>query len=514
MQYVSTVVTDIDNTLYDWVRIWHRPFVAMVDKVEAISELDRAVILADCQAVFQAHGTTEYAFVLGELKCLRKKHGKADFLPLYQSAIDAYREERRRVLELYDDVDESLQVMKDRGCLIVAYTESKAFYTNYRLRALGLDRLIDAVFSPPDDDVPYDVQIAALRGKVAEEYTLRRTKSYFTPPGERKPNPRLLEHLIEKVGADPRQAIYVGDSLMKDVAMAKSVAVTDVWAKYGYSVEGRAEYDLLRQVTHWSPDEVSRERVISAEGVAPTYTLESGFSELLSLFEFVPHHTYDSKETKVYLDAWQKTIGVQQHFNELGMKLRGLAVAILTTFLGVAGLAAKEGLYAELAGRKVPVGGIVLFAGAGVWYLFGMMDREWYHRLLGGGVKHGHFIENASGRPELALTNTISNASPSTIMGRTFRSVDKLNWFYRLGAVLLVACGLVMLTVGRPEAAVDVANEAKSMVEESQKKHDSDGNTTAAASSVVDPTSTKSGKSTPDQSANGVESPALPQSEN
>ena len=80
-------------------------------------------------------------------------------------------------------------------------------------------------------------------------------------------------------------AAYVGDSLMKDVAMAQSVGIKDVWAKYGSSHQ-KAEYELLRRVTHWTQEAVEKEKAISAREVAPTYVLEHSFAELLGLFEF------------------------------------------------------------------------------------------------------------------------------------------------------------------------------------------------------------------------------------
>jgi FMN phosphatase YigB (HAD superfamily) len=80
--------------------------------------------------------------------------------------------------------------------------------------------------------------------------------------------------------------VYVGDNLMKDVAMAVDCGVEDVWAKYGQA-HRRPEYKLLVDVTHWTPEEVEREQKIKErEDVHPTHTLHNGFSDLLKLFEF------------------------------------------------------------------------------------------------------------------------------------------------------------------------------------------------------------------------------------
>ena len=69
--------------------------------------------------------------------------------------------------------------------------------------------------------------------------------------------------------------------------------MTEIWAKYGVA-QNREQYGLLRRVTHWTDDEVARERDLAQQlsvkgrGLSPRYTLEHSFDELLQLFDFVP----------------------------------------------------------------------------------------------------------------------------------------------------------------------------------------------------------------------------------
>jgi phosphoglycolate phosphatase len=87
--------------------------------------------------------------------------------------------------------------------------------------------------------------------------------------------------------SDANRVVYIGDSLMKDVAMARSVGAIDVWAKYGVA-QNRKEYDLLRRVTHWTDADVEREKEIAERPhVSPTVVLDRSFDELLRHFEFV-----------------------------------------------------------------------------------------------------------------------------------------------------------------------------------------------------------------------------------
>ena len=76
---------------------------------------------------------------------------------------------------------------------------------------------------------------------------------------------------------------------MKDVTMALDAGIDDAWAKYGIAHK-RAEYKLLQDVTHWTPEDVAREQSINErEHVKPTFTLENSFSQLLDGFEFTDH---------------------------------------------------------------------------------------------------------------------------------------------------------------------------------------------------------------------------------
>jgi len=63
---------------------------------------------------------------------------------------------------------------------------------------------------------------------------------------------------------------------------------------------------------------------------------------------------------------------------------------------------------------------------------FYFMDRYWYHKLLLGSVKHAEKIEESLSNivPEMALTKTISKASPSRGLGLEIHSSKKITIFY------------------------------------------------------------------------------------
>jgi len=286
----NTLITDLDNTLFDWVELWLKCFSPMLDGIAKTSGLPKEKLIPEIAAVHQRHGTSEYSFLIEEIPSIQQLLDGRPATEVFAEPIEIYREQRRKFLRLYPTVAETLLEIKGRGTRIIGYTESMAFYSNYRLQSLGLDGVLDYVFCPKDHLLPEHIRKEDLRKYPAEHYKLRYTKQKFTPKGSKKPDTAVLDALISGLGLDKSDCVYVGDNLMKDVAMALDCGVEDVWAKFGQAHK-RPEYKLLQDVTHWTPDEVEREQKIKErEHVSPTHTLEQTFSEILDLFDFEDFH--------------------------------------------------------------------------------------------------------------------------------------------------------------------------------------------------------------------------------
>ena len=276
----SVLITDVDNTLLDWVTIWHASFSPMLAKLIDKSGISAELLIPEIRSVHQRHGTSEYAFLINEVPLLKEAAGDADVREFYADAIGAFRQARRQSLALYSGVMDFLLSVKSRGTLIVAYTESKAFYTEYRFRKLGLDKVVDYLYSPPDHELPIGVTKKDLRRYPDSQYEMERTEHRYTPDGELKPNPKILSDILTDIGARRDQAVYVGDSLMKDIVMAKDVGILDAHAAYGAAQHTEA-YSLLKSVTHWTKEDVRREaRINQHPPVKPSRTLASRLDEL------------------------------------------------------------------------------------------------------------------------------------------------------------------------------------------------------------------------------------------
>ncbi len=279
----SVLVTDFDNTLYDWVEMWYRAFSAMFEVLLEDTGHDPDDLKAAFRRVYRLHGTSEYAYVIEELTELAPEMLPEERVERFKSAIVAYRNARQGALHLYPTVRETLHTLKSSGCLIVVFTESLGYHSRKRLKSLGLDGVVDFLYTPPHFSRTFEPEYPP-----DSEIELIHTIHKYTEPDEYKPDVHVLNRILEEVGASKSETIYVGDSPMKDIAMAQDAGVTDVHATYGLAQQ-RPEYDLLRAVSHWIDEDIERERQIhSRDDVTPSFVLKESFGELLYLFVFVP----------------------------------------------------------------------------------------------------------------------------------------------------------------------------------------------------------------------------------
>jgi FMN phosphatase YigB (HAD superfamily) len=282
----KVLITDLDNTLFDWVDLWYVCFAPMMQTIAEIAQIDVEVLKLHIKAIHQKHGTSEYSFLLEELRpVIAPSLSEQQLMERFAPAVYVFRENRRKHLALYPAVADTLLKVRGAGARLIAYTESMGFYSNYRLRRLGLDGVFHEVFSPQDHEIPKDMTLEQIRKYPAEHYQLKFTKHSYTPKGSLKPDPAVLRAIIRKVASDPKDCVYVGDSLFKDVRMAKEVGVTDIWAKYGQA-QHKSEYTLLREVTHWTVQDVEREKKLREHHAEPSVVLQQNFGELLTHFTF------------------------------------------------------------------------------------------------------------------------------------------------------------------------------------------------------------------------------------
>jgi histidinol phosphatase-like enzyme len=102
------------------------------------------------------------------------------------------------------------------------------------------------------------------------------------PSHESKPNPRVLLDIVTKQHFAMSQVAYVGDSLSKDVLMAKRAECFAVWAKYGAHTN-REMYERLIRISHWTAEDIQLEKnyAVEAKNITPDFVCERSIVELV-----------------------------------------------------------------------------------------------------------------------------------------------------------------------------------------------------------------------------------------
>lgn len=273
------IVTDLDNTLYDWVAYFVPAFYAMVAKAIEITGCDEEQLLDDFREVHRRHHDSEHPFALVETQTMRNRFpglSASEIAVKLDEAIHAFNSVRKRSLALYPGVREGIWAIKKQGIGLVAHTESKLVAVVDRLSRLGIADAFDAIFCierPRSFADGEDRKWPRMEG-----FPLDRVRELTHH--QRKPNPEVLLEICATRNSKPSETAYVGDSLTRDMLLAKRTGTLAVWARYGTRHDPDSYRKLVR-ISHWTTEEVEREQRLRLEvdGYRPDVILDS-FDEL------------------------------------------------------------------------------------------------------------------------------------------------------------------------------------------------------------------------------------------
>ncbi len=287
---IRLVVTDMDNTLYSWVDYIVPAVESMVDAVCTATRYPRIKVVQSLKAVYTKYESNEYPFALQESSLFAEfpDFGSFDKLVI-EPARMAFAEARRKYLRPYKGVADTLKVLKERRVPVVALTDAPRNPAEQRVKRLGLDELLLAIYTLPGFQFPASPDGEAL---VAPDILQKEARGAYRPacavvelPRDyEKPNAAGLKQICRTYGVEPKDVLVVGDSVKKDIAVARELGATDCWAEYGtyISLEYRERLDII------SAASITRRHASGvmegAQSVVPTHTL-SNFSQILRIID-------------------------------------------------------------------------------------------------------------------------------------------------------------------------------------------------------------------------------------
>ena len=157
---IQLVVTDLDNTLYDWVSSFVPALYSMVNTASVLLGVSEEQLLDELRAVHRRYGNSEQPYALLETptvgSCfpgltIQEKQQKLD------PAFHAFNTARKHLLRLYDGVRETLVAIRQTGVIVVAHTDAHAVNSLYRLIKLDLTGLIGKLYAPQSKSLTNEV---------------------------------------------------------------------------------------------------------------------------------------------------------------------------------------------------------------------------------------------------------------------------------------------------------------------------------------------------------------------
>lgn len=264
------LITDLDDTLYDWIGFFIPSFYAMVDELVHITGIEKKHLLQEFKEKHQLYGSVEYPFVTLKLPSILQKYNglsENDIKIELGEAFHRFNSVRKQKLQLYDGVKDTLRELYERGITIIGYTESSQENGYYRLKRLGISEYFKHVY--------------AYKSNFESEYPLDEKIMTVTT---KKPDKNVLLSICERENCAVADAIYIGDSLTKDIYMSGMAGMTSVWVDY--LKEKNDYYQLLVDITSWSDEDFDREAKIKKDfiesGMKPDYVIRE-FRELLEI---------------------------------------------------------------------------------------------------------------------------------------------------------------------------------------------------------------------------------------
>jgi phosphoglycolate phosphatase len=229
----SLLITDLDNTLYDFVSYYEAGLSAIINHLSNQFNLDTEEVICRLREVFKRRGTIEYAFAIEEIEEVQRL-GDTQRTQFVRQAVTSFWTSATRKLQPYESVCETLRHLYRHDVAIIAYTDAPIHEAMRRLRHLGCDRYISGIVAQRGLRRGNKRSVLLLKELPGHTRPSRRSSLVWrTSPEEKKPNLLIYEGISTKLGFGRNEITVIGDSVARDLLPALELGFTGVWARYG-----------------------------------------------------------------------------------------------------------------------------------------------------------------------------------------------------------------------------------------------------------------------------------------
>jgi phosphoglycolate phosphatase len=266
------VITDLDNTIYDFARYYEAGLTGLVPRICAEFDCSTVEATARLREVYTARRSIEYPFAIEEfpeLQCMPEE-SRNKFV---REALAAFWDAATGQLEAYRTVKETLRHLDRERIPVIAYTDAPIHEAMRRLRALGIDRYFTGIvaqswFRRNNGTIIVLLDDLPGHGRVSRHLKFVWRESW----DNRKPCEVIYRKIALGMAINPRNIVVIGDSIERDLQPAVDLGCTGMWASYGKrSNNGEG---LLRQVVPHLLPEVRNIRGTASGEICEAYQFE------------------------------------------------------------------------------------------------------------------------------------------------------------------------------------------------------------------------------------------------
>lgn len=192
MSGIKAVLFDMDNTLMDFVYAQVGACRAVAARLGSGNGLDLLDLFIRSNGEFES-----YSVIADYMASV----GIYDF-DLYFECCEVYDKTKLDLIRPYEGVEAMLRRLREMGLKTALVTNARKLNTAIRMERTRLRKYFDVVVTADDTE-------------------------------RMKPDPMHLEVALGLLGVGPDEALFVGDSIQRDIKAARSIGMKAAYAQYG-----------------------------------------------------------------------------------------------------------------------------------------------------------------------------------------------------------------------------------------------------------------------------------------
>ena len=218
---IDTVITDLDDTLAPTRRTYIKYANTLIKSLSKASGISKDEVILGFNELHAKHKIFQLENVINSHRQLKRKFPNEDLKKKFAKEIKEATKIHEKEIKPSKDMLEALKTLKKRGIKLVLYTAGPSSYTVKKLNQAGLTGVFDNIYTTKDMR-PEDSANAKSKYPDFEWEKITKVDAYP------KSKPEVLEQIIKNANTVPSRTVVMGDSLVRDIGIAKKVGAKAV----------------------------------------------------------------------------------------------------------------------------------------------------------------------------------------------------------------------------------------------------------------------------------------------